>query len=168
MERTGIITFLGKGMTLVGDPISVGMRAPDFHVVDKGLNPVSLKTFAGKRKLISVTPSLDTSICDAQLRRFNETAVKAGDDVVMINMSVDLPFAIGRFCTTAGIERAVALSDYMDRSFGRAYGLLIKELQLLARAVVILDKEDMVRYVEIVPEVASHPDYDKALAALRW
>jgi thiol peroxidase len=166
MERTGIVTFLGNPMTLAGDEVKVGMKAPAFTALDNGLKPVSLDDFAGKVKLISVTPSLDTGICDAQLRKFNEAAAKVGDDVVVINISADLPFAIKRFCATAGIDKVVTLSDHKDLSFGSAYGVVVKELRLLARAIFVIDKNDVVTYVETVPEIASHPAYDKALAAI--
>jgi len=165
MERTGVVTFKGNGVTLLGNPVKVGDKAPDFTALDRGLGAVKLSDFKGKTRVISVTPSLDTAICDAQLRRFNEAAAKLGDDVTMINVSMDLPFAIGRFCTTAGIDNVVTLSDHRDASFGQAYGVLIKELRLLARAVFVVDAQDVVRHAEIVPEVGSHPDYDEAIAA---
>ena len=167
MERTGVITFKGNGMTLVGHPVKVGDKAPDFTVLDQGLAPRSLKDFAGKIKVISVTPSLDTGVCDAQLRRFNAAAAGLGDQVALINVSMDLPFAIGRFCSTAGIDKAVTVSDHRDASFGTAYGVLIKELRLLTRAVFVIDAQDVVRHVEVVPEVTTHPDYDKAIAAVK-
>lgn len=167
MERTGVITFKGHGMTLVGNPVKVGDKAPDFTVLDQGLAPRSLKDFAGKTKVISVTPSLDTGVCDAQLRRFNAAAAGLGDQVVLINVSMDLPFAIGRFCSTAGIDKAVTVSDHRDASFGTAYGVLIKELRLLTRAVFVIDGQDVVRYVEVVPEVTTPPDYDMAIAAVK-
>ena len=165
MERTGVVTFKGNGVTLLGNPVTVGDKAPDFTALDRGLGAVKLSDFKGKTRVISVTPSLDTAICDTQLRRFNEAAAKLGDDVTMINVSMDLPFAIGRFCTTAGIDNVVTLSDHRDASFGQAYGVLIKELRLLARAVFVVDAQDVVRHAEIVPEVGSHPDYDEAIAA---
>ena len=167
MERTGVITFKGNGLTLLGNPVKVGDKAPEFAALDKGLGLVKLSDFAGKTTVISVTPSLDTPVCDTQLRRFNAAAAALGDQVAMINVSMDLPFAIGRFCTTAGIDRAVTLSDHRDASFGQAYGVLIKELRLLTRAVFVVDKHGVVRHAEIVPEVTSEPDYDKALAAAK-
>lgn len=167
MERTGIITFKGNGLTLVGQPVAVGDKAPDFVVLDKTLAPVTLGSSAGRTRIISVTPSLDTPVCDAQLRRFNEAAAALGDDVVVLNVSMDLPFAIARFCNAAGIDRVITASDHRDASFGLAYGVLIKELRLLARSVFVIGKDDVVKYVEIVPEVTSSPDFDKALAAAR-
>ena len=167
MERTGVITFLGGPLTLVGPEIKPGDKAPDFTVLDNGLGPKSLADFAGKTVVLSVTPSLDTAVCDAQLRRFNEAATKLADDVVVLNVSMDLPFANKRFCSVAGIEKAVTLSDHRDASFGQAYGVLIKELRLLARAIFVVGKDGVVKHAEIVPEVTHHPDYDRALAAAK-
>ena len=167
MERKDAVTMKGNGVTLVGPEIKAGDRAPDFSVLDQKLGAVSLGDYAGKIKVVSVTPSLDTPVCDMQARRFNEEAAALPDDVVVLNISVDLPFAIARFCTGAGIEKVVALSDHRDTSFGTAYGVLIKELRLLARAVFVIDGENTVRYVEVVPEVTDAPDYDKALEAAR-
>jgi thioredoxin-dependent peroxiredoxin len=166
MERSGIITMKGKPLTLIGPDIRVGGQAPDFTVIDGKLDIVSLGDFAEQTKIISVTPSLDTPVCDLQLRRFNREAASIPRDVVMLNISMDLPFAINRFCSTAGIDRARALSDHRDALFGTAYGVLIKELRLLARSIFIIDKNNVVRYKEIVPEQSNHPDYEKALKAL--
>ena len=166
MERKGIITMRGKAMTLVGPDLPVGAKAPGFIALDKDLQEVKLSDYAGKIKVISVTPSLDTPVCDLQARRFNHEASLLPSDIVVLNISMDLPFAIARFCTVAGIEKVVALSDHRDGSFGEAYGVLIKELRLLARSVFILDKDDIVRYREIVPEQGNHPDYEQALKAL--
>jgi len=166
MERTGVITFLGGPLTLVGPEVKAGQKAPDFTVLDNGLSPKSLKDFAGKTLVISVTPSLDTPVCDAQLRKFNASAAKLAGDVVVLNISMDLPFANKRFCSVAGIESAVTLSDHRDASFGAAYGVLIKELRLLARSIFVVGKDGVVKYAEIVPEVTHPPAYDKALAAV--
>jgi thioredoxin-dependent peroxiredoxin len=166
MERPGIITMKGKPLTLIGPDVRAGDRAPDFSVLDENLTIVSLGDFEGKTKLISVTPSLDTPVCDLQLRRFNREAASMPQDVVVLNISMDLPFAISRFCSTAAIDRAKALSDHRDASFGAAYGVLIKELRLLARSIFIIDRNNIVRYKEIVPEQSNHPDYEKALKAL--
>ncbi len=165
-ERKNIITMKGKPLTLIGPDIDVGDRAPDFIVLDSELNEVGLNAFPGKVKVISVTPSLDTTVCDLQLRRFNHEAATLPHDVVVLNISMDLPFAISRFCTAAGIDRAKALSDHRDASFGNNYGVLIKELRLLGRSIFIIDKDNIVRYKEIVHEQSQHPDYDKALSAL--
>jgi len=165
-ERKGLITMKGKPLTLVGPDITVGVKAPDFTVLDNESNEVKLSDFSGKIKVISVTPSLDTPVCDLQLRRFNHEAASLPPEIVVLNISMDLPFAIARFCTTAEIERARALSDHREASFGTAYGILVKELRLLARSIFIIDKDNVVRYREIVPEQSRHPDYDKALEAL--
>jgi thiol peroxidase len=162
MERKGMVTFHGNPLTLIGTETKTGGTAGDFKVLDVGLKEVSLKDFGGKIKVISVTP-----LCDMQARRFNQEASKLPDDVVVLNISMDLPFAISRFCTTAGIDRVKAYSDHRDASFGNAYGVLVKELRLLARSVFIIDKNDIVRYIEIVPELTDPPDYDKALAELK-
>ena len=167
MERKGIITFKGNPLTLTGNEMRVGDRAPDFIVLDGELKEIGLKDFAGKVKVISVTPSLDTPVCDLQARMFNTEAAKLPADVTVLNISMDLPFAISRFCTSAGIDKVKALSDHRDASFGNGYGVLIKELRLLARAVFILDKDNVVRYSQIVPEVTNEPDYEKALEALK-
>ncbi|MEO5359001.1 MAG: thiol peroxidase [Nitrospirota bacterium] len=167
MERTGVITFQGGGLTLLGTEVKVGDKAPGFTVLDNGLGAVALKDFAGKTVVISVTPSLDTPVCDTQLRKFNESAVSLGTDTVVLNISMDLPFANARFCTTAGIDKVKTLSDYKDAEFGMAYGLLIKELRLLTRAIVIIDNSGTIKYVEVVPEVTDQPNYDKALATLK-
>jgi len=167
MERKGIVTLQGNPLTLIGPELNAGSHAPDFTVLDAELKPISLKDFSGKTRIISVTPSLDTPVCDLQLRRFNTEAAKMQGDVVVLNISMDLPFAISRFCTSAGIDMVKALSDHRDASFGTAYGLLIKELRLLARAIFVIDKNDVIRYKEIVPEIANQPDYDKALEAVK-
>lgn len=167
MERTGIITFKGGPLTLVGPELKTGEKAPDFSVVDAELGEVSLKDFSGKIKVISVTPSLDTPVCDMQARRFNEAAANLPAEVVVLNVSMDLPFAIARFCTTAGIDKVKALSDHREASFGLAYGVLIKELRLLARSLFVVDMENMVRHIEIVAEQTEQPDYDRALDAVR-
>jgi thioredoxin-dependent peroxiredoxin len=167
MERSRIITMKGKPLTLIGPDIKTGDEAPGFTVIDERLNEVSLRDFAGKTKVISVTPSLDTPVCDLQLRRFNREAASMPQDVVLLNISMDLPFAISRFCSMAGIDQAKALSDHRDASFGTAYGVLIKELRLLARSIFVIDKNNIVRYKELVAEQSNHPDYEKALKMLR-
>lgn len=167
MERKGLITIKGNPITLLGNELKIGDKAPDFTVLDGALNEVKLKDFAGKIKVISVTPSLDTPVCDMQLRRFNNEAATLGEDIAVINVSMDLPFAISRFCTSAGIDKVKAYSDHRDATFGNSYGVLIKELRLLARAIFVIDKDDIIRYIEIVKEVTDHPDYDKALSSLK-
>lgn len=164
-ERTGVITFGGNPMTLLGPELKVGQKAPDFKVLANDLTEVTLADSAGKVRLISVVPSLDTGICDRQTRRFNEEATKF-PSVEVLTISMDLPFAQARWCGAAGVDRVQTLSDHREASFGLAYGLLIKELRLLTRAVIIVDAEDVVRYVQIVPEVRTEPDFDEALKAL--
>lgn len=167
MERKGIISFKGTPLTLLGAESKVGDKAPDFMVLDNELNIKGLKSFEGKIKVISVTPSLDTPVCDMQARRFNTEAAKLSDDVAVLNISMDLPFALSRFCATAGIDKVKTFSDHREASFANAYGVMIKELRLLARSVFIIDKNDIIRYIEIVPEVTDQPDYDKVLEALK-
>jgi thiol peroxidase len=165
-ERTGVATFLGKPITLVGEEVKVGQKAPDFTVTDAGLQTYNFSSQAkGRVRIISSVPSLDTPVCDAQPRRFHQEAVLFAD-VEILTISMDLPFAQKRFCQTAGIDRVKTLSDHKEASFGLAYGLLIKELRLDSRAVFIIDKDDTVRYVEYVKEVSNSPDYDAALKAL--
>lgn len=167
MRRQGIVSIYGKPLTLIGNALTVEDRAPDFMVLDGELNEVRLEDFSGKIKMISVTPSLDTPVCDLQLRRFNHEASSMPGDVVVINISMDLPFAVKRFCATAGIDHAKAFSDHRDASFGTAYGVLIEEQRLLARSLFIVDKFNRIRYAEIVPDLSSHPDYERALNELR-
>jgi thiol peroxidase len=166
-ERTGIITFKGNPMTLLGPDVKEGNTAPDFQVVDNGLQPVGLDVSRGKVRLITVVPSLDTPVCDAMTRAFNEQAARLPDDVVVYTISLDLPFAQKRWCGNAGIARVQTLSDYQDRSFGLNYGVLIKELKLLARSVFVIDRNGKVTYREIVGEVTAEPDYDAALEAVK-
>ena len=167
MERTGIVTMKGNPLTLCGPEIKAGDKAPDFTLLDSKLQPVHLAQFPGKVKILSVTPSLDTPVCDLQAHRFNDEAAQLPGDVVVINVSMDLPFAIHRFCLTGNVDHIKVLSDHRDGAFGLAYGVLIKELRLLARAIFVLDKNDVVRYGELVPEVTTPPDYDAALGAAR-
>ena len=166
-ERHGLVTFKGGAMTLLGPEVKVGDKAPDFKVADNGLQPATLESFRGKIKIITSVPSLDTPVCDMETRRFNEEAGKMPDNVVVLTVSMDLPFAQKRWCAAAGVEKVKTLSDYQGRSFGLAYGVLVKELQLLTRAVFIVDDQDIVRYVEMVPEITKEPDYDRVLAAVK-
>ncbi len=167
MERKNIVTSKGNPLTLVGPALKVGDKAPDFVALDKDMTPVGLKDFAGKVKVFSVTPSLDTPVCNLQATRFNEEAGKLPADIVIINLSMDLPFAISRFCSAGGIDKIRTLSDHRDASFGNAYGVLIKELRLLARSIFVVDKNNTIRYMEIVPDITSHPDYTKTLEAVK-
>jgi thiol peroxidase len=166
-ERSGIITFKGNPFTLLGPELKVGDKAPDFAVVDNGLAPVSLASSAGKIRIISSVPSLDTPVCDSETRRFNQEAAGLPGDVVVLTISLDLPFAQKRWCGAAGIDKVTTLSDYRDRSFGLNYGVLIKELLLLTRAIFVVDGQGVVRYIQIVPEVTSEPDYAAVMAAAK-
>lgn len=159
------LTMRGNPVTLVGKPVEVGQDAPDFTVVDNNLGTVSLKDTSGVRLIASV-PSLDTGVCDAETRRFNEEATKLGDAKVYV-VSMDLPFAQKRWCGAAGVENVQTLSDHREASFGQNYGTLIEGLRLLARAIFVIDSNNKVTYVEYVPEVTNHPDYEKALEAVR-
>lgn len=165
-ERHGAITFKGGPVTLVGPEVKVGDQAPDFTVLANDLSPVTLASSAGQVRLISVVPSVDTGVCDAQTRRFNEEAAKL-DNAVVLTVSMDLPFAQKRWCAAAGIDQVQTVSDHRDASFGTAYGVLIKELRLLARAVFVVDRNDKVTYVEYVSEATNHPNYDAAVEAAR-
>lgn len=167
MERTGIITMKGHPLTLVGPQLKPGDKAPDFTVLDQELAPISLSDFEGKFKVISVTPSLDTPVCDLQIHWFNEDAANQPKDVAVLNISMDLPFAIRRFCATAGIDKAIALSDHREASFGTNWGVLIKELRLLARSIFIVDPANVIRYVQVVPEQSNEPDYEDAVHFLK-
>ncbi|AHD05026.1 thiol peroxidase [Paenibacillus larvae] len=167
VERKEAATFKGNPITLVGPELKAGDTAPDFKLNKDLLTEVSLKDFSGKVKLISVVPSIDTGVCDAQTRRFNEEASKLGDKVQILTVSVDLPFAQARWCGAAGVDRVVMLSDYKSKSFGQAYGVLIKELQLDMRSIFVIDAEDKIRYVEYLGEMTDHPNYDAALEAIK-
>jgi len=166
-ERKGIVTLKGNPMTLLGPALKVGDAAPPFTVVDGSLAPVGLQDFAGQKKLLSVVPSLDTPVCELQTKRFHEEAATLPEGVAVLTISMDLPFAQSRFCTTHGIDKIRVLSDYQTGAFGQAYGVLIKEVRLLARSIFVLDAQDVIRHVQIVPEVSSHPDYEAALNAVR-
>jgi thiol peroxidase len=166
-ERPNGVTFKGNPLTLIGPEIKTGDKAPNFQVIARDLSPVTLDSSKGKVRLISVVPSLDTPVCDQQTRRFNEEAAKLPASVEVLTVSADLPFAQARFCGAANIDRVKTLSDHRELSFGQAYGVLIKELKLLARSVFVIDAADRVQYVELVKEVTNHPNYDAALAAVR-
>jgi thiol peroxidase len=157
----------GKPVTLVGNPVKVGDKAPDFVAVDHELQPVGFDAFRGKVVVLASVPSLDTEVCSIETRRFNQEAAGLGGDVVIVTVSMDLPFAQKRWCGAAGVDRVVTLSDHRDASFGMAYGVLIKEVRLLARAVFVVDREGVVGYVQLVPELGREPDYEAALAAVR-
>ncbi|MEN1760464.1 thiol peroxidase [Anoxynatronum sibiricum] len=164
-KRKGIITMKGNPMTLVGSPVKEGAQAPDFTAVTRDMKSFQLSDLKGKKVLISVAPSIDTSVCDLQTIRFNEEAAKL-ENAVVVSISMDLPFALNRYCADRGIENSLVLSDHKDADFGLKFGYLIEELRLLARGVVMIDEAGVVRYAEIVPEVTNHPDYDRALASI--
>jgi len=166
-ERPGAVTFLGNPLTAVGPELKAGEGAPSFTVLSNDLKEVTLAGSAGKVRLISVVPSLDTPVCDMQTRRFNQEASSLGDSVVVLTISMDLPFAQKRWCGSAGVNRVQTLSDHRDSSFGLSYGTLIKELRLESRAIFVVDANDIIRYLEYVEEISSHPNYDAALAAAR-
>ncbi len=166
-ERKGEITIHGNPLTLLGELVQTGRQAPDFEVIDKDLSAVKFSSFAGKVCIISCVPSLDTSICDIMTRKFNEEAVELGDDVVVLAISMDLPFGQSRWCIAADVKNVYVLSDHRTASFGKAFGVLIKELRLLARAVFVLDKDGVIRYIQLVEEVTDEPDYDAALEAVK-
>ena len=142
----------GNIITLIGEKPEVGEEAPDFIALDNDLMPKNLNDFTGKMKLISVVPSLDTKVCDMQTRKFNEEAANFGDDVIVLTISMDLPFAQKRWCGNAGVDQVITLSDHRYASFGENYGMLIKELRLLNRGIFIIDKNDVIRYIEVVEE----------------
>ena len=166
MERPGATTMRGNPMTLVGPELKAGDAAPDFNVVDSGLKPVTLADTAGHVRIVSVVPSLDTPVCDAQTKRFNEAAASLpGIDILTVSM--DLPFAQKRWCGAFAVDKVKMLSDHKDASFGSNYGTLIKELRIESRAIFVIDRNNRVSYAEYVKEVADHPNYEAALEAAR-
>jgi thioredoxin-dependent peroxiredoxin len=160
------VTFKGNPMTLPATEVKVGDKAPNFSVLANDLSPVTLESSKGQVRLIAAVPSIDTGVCDAEVRRFNEAAAQL-DNVKVLTVSVDLPFAQKRWCGAAGIENVQTVSDHRDLSFGEAYGVTIKELRLLARAVFVIDSSDTVTYVEYVPEATEHPNYEAAVEAAK-
>lgn len=166
-ERSGVITFQGNALTLLGAELKVGDSAPDVAVLGNDLNPVRLSSYKGKVCVLSVVPSLDTPVCDMQTRKFNEEAGNLSDNVAILTISMDLPFAQARWCGAAGVDKVVTLSDHRDAAFGEAYGLLIKELRLLARAVFVVDQEGSIQYIQLVKEVTEEPDYNAAIEAVK-
>ena len=166
MERAGATTLNGNPLTLVGPELKKGDPAPDFEVVDKKLQPVTLKATGPGVRIFSVVPSLDTPVCDAQTRRFNEEAAKL-PNVAIYTVSMDLPFAQSRWCGAFGVDHVKMLSDHRNSSFGEHYGTLIKDLRIESRAIFVVDENDKLRHVEYVKEMADHPNYEAALAAAR-
>ena len=166
-KRTGVVTFAGNPIALLGKEVKVGDKAPAFTLLDNGLGEKTLADYAGKVKVISVVPSLDTGVCDAQTRWFNQNVSKLGENVVVLTVSVDLPFAQKRWCGAAGIDQVETLSDHRDLSFGENYGFILEGLRLLSRGIVVIDKDDVIRYVEYVPDVTSAVNFDAAEAATK-
>ena len=165
-ERPHAVTMKGNPLTLIGPELKAGDLAPDFAVVGKDLKTVRLSDTEGRARVFSVVPSLDTPVCDTQTRRFNQEASHL-PGIEIYTISMDLPFAQSRWCAAAGVDHVVMLSDHRDADFGRHYGTLIKELRLNSRAIFVVDEENRIHYVEYVPEVGSHPDYEAALQAIR-
>ena len=165
MERSGATTLKGNPLTLVGPELKAGDKAPDFETVDKSLQPVQLGP-GGTVRIFSVVPSLDTPVCDAQTKLFNDEAAKL-PGVEILTVSMDLPFAQGRWCNAFGVDRVKMLSDHKTGSFGEAYGTLIKELRIESRAIFVVDKNNVIRHAEYVKEVADHPNYEAALEAAK-
>ena len=165
-KRPGAVTMKGNPLTLVGQEVKVGDQAPAFTCLDNDLQPAGLKDYPGKILVLSSVPSLDTPVCDLETRRFNSEAGKLGDRVQILTISMDLPFAQKRWCGAAGVTLVKTLSDHRDASFGMAYGLLIEELRLLARAVLLVDSQGTVRYLQLVKEISQEPDYQAVLDAL--
>jgi thiol peroxidase len=165
-KRQGIVTFAGKPITLVGHEIKVGEKAPDFTALTTDLTPFSLSELKGQVVVISVVPSIDTSVCDIQTRWFNEDAAKV-DGLVVLSVSVDLPFALKKYCAAKDISTVKTLSDHKDLDFGLKYGFVIEELRLLSRGAVVVDRTGVIRYVEYVPVISEQPQYDKVMAAVK-
>jgi len=166
-ERPGIVTMRGNPVVLLGDELKVGDQAPDFTVLANDMSPVNSSSYRGKVCVIYSVPSLDTPICDMSTRRFNEEVEKLGSDVAILTISMDLPFAQARWCGAAGVKSVRTLSDHREGSFGLGFGVLMKDIRLLARAVFVLDRDGRIQYIQIVPEIAQAPDFDAALEAAR-
>lgn len=164
-ERNDVTTFKGNPVTLLGPTLNIGDKAPDFQVVNLDLQPASLADFQGKIKIICAVPSLDTPVCDAETRRFNQEAAKLNDTIVILTVSLDLPFAQKRWCGAADITAVQVLSDYRERSFGTNYGVLIKELLLLSRSIFVVDGDNTITYIQHVPEITDEPDYTAVIEA---
>ncbi len=165
MERKGVVSFQGNGLTLTGSEVRVGQMAPDFTAAGGDLKLVRLSDFKGEIVIVSAVPSLDTPVCELQTVRFNQEVSKM--NVRLLTISMDLPFAQARFCESHDIPNGQMLSDYKDRDFAEKYGLYMKELGLLARAVLVIDRDGLLAYIQIVPEMTKEPDYADVLGALR-
>lgn len=160
-------TLKGNPITLLGPTLKVGDKAPNALVSKNLVEEINLSEYSGKVRLISAVPSLDTGVCDAQTRRFNEEASKLGDDVLILTISADLPVAQSRWCGAAGVDKVVVLSDHKKMDFGDKYGLHIEELRLDMRAVLVVDRDDTIQYIEVLDEMTEHPNYEAALAAVK-
>jgi len=167
MPEKRTVTMKGSPLPLTGRAVSPGERAPDAELLDPDLKPVTLSSFRGSVLIVASVPSLDTPVCDLETRRFNEEAAALGDEVRIVTVSMDLPFAQKRWCGAAGVDRVLTLSDHRDAVFGETWGVLIEELRLLARAVFVVDRQGVVRYAQVVPEITDEPDYGAALDAAR-
>ena len=166
-ERYGVITMKGQALTLMGEEVKVGDAAPDFEVTGNDLAPFQFSSLKGRTCIITSVPSLDTSVCDLETRRFNAEAAGLGPDINLLTISMDLPFAQKRWCGAAGVDRVKTYSDHRLASFGLAYGVLIKELRLLARAVWVVDRGGAVQYAELVKELVNEPDYEAVLQVVK-
>jgi len=166
-ERSNVITMHGNPLTLLGNELKTGDKAPDVTLLDNDLSPVAISSYKGKVCVVSSVPSLDTPVCDIETRRFNQEAEGLGEDVAILTVSMDLPFAQKRWCGAAGVDRVVTLSDHRDASFGNAYGMLIKELRLLARGIFVIDREGIIRYIQIVKEVSEEPVYAEVIKEIK-
>jgi len=166
-ERVAAFTWGGQPLNVIGERLSAGDKAPDFTLVDNDFGQVTMADYAGKVRLISVVPSLDTGICDAQTRRFNEEAADLGADVVVLTVSAEHPINQKRWCGASGLDQVIVLSDHMDMNFGAAYGTHVKERRAEQRSVFVVNRDGMVTYTEYVPVIGQHPDYDAALEAVK-
>lgn len=168
MERNAQkVTFGGNPVTLLGESAKVGDKAKEFTLVNSDMKEVKLSNFEGKIKILSIAPSIDTPVCANQTRTFNKEATKLNDNIAVLSISVDLPFALKRFCAAEGIDNVETLSDHKETDFGLNYGFLIEEMRILARGIVIIDQNDQIQYVEYVPEIGDEPNYQKAMEAVR-
>jgi thioredoxin-dependent peroxiredoxin len=166
-ERVGVTVMKGNSLTLLGEDIKVGDKAPDFSVVANDLSPFTFSSMKGKTCILLSVPSIDTPVCDIEVRRFNKEATSLGSDVHILMVSMDLPFAQKRWCGAASIDRVVTLSDHKDASFGTSYGMLIKEVRLLARGVFVVDKKGIIQHAQLVKELTSEPDYNSVLKTVK-
>ena len=166
-DDIGTVTMKGNPLTLVGNKVDVGDQVPSFKVTGNDLAEVECESFAGQLCIVLTVPSLDTPVCDTEVRKFNEAASTLSPDITILAISMDLPFAQSRWCGAAGIDRVQTLSAYRYASFGSSFGVLIKELRLLARAVYVIDKQGKIRYIQVVKELTEEPDYDSAFNAVK-